>query len=765
MAALCENERFSFTPVRSRPVPRHQWDKVLAASKAAKNKGRKIWVTRRSTGEGKKTGRECVYAHQVNQETGEVVVKKRRLEEVLEQGEMRWAKPINWADEEPVETPGGAEGSPPTRADSPLKRKGYVEGDDIETPTMLLNSPLRKFRELPFNKAAAGSARISTDSPFKRLMKTRLEASIETPSKKPVQSPTEVMAEEPMTTPSKCQVESPSRMTAEEPIETPSKDNDSSSTAKLDQSTHAISKTSDSPLSAMTEKSPPRSVKTSPPRTTEDPSKHYEDDTNTIKDFVYKANKKKAELAAAAARARPATPRIDRRRPLSELMADSSALQRRTPRPSARKGSTSILKRYRPDTDEEDSSDSPPKKGLATLSKEDLRIASLVRRKTMREAGLPLPPRIMQAEEEVESAPPHTRKATLTADVDDAPPLTRKAILTTDLENAPPLTRKATLTADLDDAPPLTRKAVLTTDSESAPPHTRKVTLTADIDSSSPLTRRITSTTDLVNAPPLTRTAISTTDSESAPPHTRKVLESASQKKRKVTLTTDLESAPPLTRKATLTADVESASPQTRKVTSTAHLESASPKKRKATLTADLESASPKKRKGTLTADLENASPKKRKASTQGDEMESAPPKKQKIIKQKDDTAGHEATEVATCRRSTRIRLPAKSRAAQAPPSQIPLRRPDGPESMVLQRSAAQELTSLTRLNTKKNKARCQEQVETPRRVTRSQTRKAVTWDQPLEYYKSPEKESKASKPLAQLAGMGNGTPAPKRKR
>lgn len=54
----------------------------------------------------------------------------------------------------------------------------------------------------------------------------------------------------------------------------------------------------------------------------------------------------------------------------------------------------------------------------------------------------------------------------------------------------------------------------------------------------------------------------------------------------------------------------------------------------------------------------------------------------------------------ASCRRSNRTRLPTVSKT---PPSLIPLRRTDGTDTVVLQKSQAQELAIMTRTNTRRN--------------------------------------------------------------
>ncbi|KAL9100346.1 MAG: hypothetical protein Q9163_004268 [Psora crenata] len=68
------------------------------------------------------------------------------------------------------------------------------------------------------------------------------------------------------------------------------------------------------------------------------------------------------------------------------------------------------------------------------------------------------------------------------------------------------------------------------------------------------------------------------------------------------------------------------------------------------------------------------------------------------------DDVGGPAVEAPSCRRSARTRLPARSKPPPGAPSLIPVRRADGTDPVVLQKSQAQELAIVTRTNTRRNK-------------------------------------------------------------
>ena len=138
-----------------------------------------------------------------------------------------------------------------------------------------------------------------------------------------------------------------------------------------------------------------------------------------------------------------------------------------------------------------------------------------------------------------------------------------------------------------------------------------------------------------------------------------------------------------------------------------------------------------------------------------------------------DDSAPH--------RRSARTRASVPSKTTIEAPCFIPVRRPDGSELVVLQKSAAQDLAIVTRTNTRRNKGQAKmpkimletmigtegdEELLTKRQDVRHG--KSVDWDQRLVYYQdsNEEKTNKLEKPrVRRLRGLGatNGTPAPKR--
>ncbi|KAI4228194.1 MAG: hypothetical protein LQ349_006591 [Xanthoria aureola] len=137
-------------------------------------------------------------------------------------------------------------------------------------------------------------------------------------------------------------------------------------------------------------------------------------------------------------------------------------------------------------------------------------------------------------------------------------------------------------------------------------------------------------------------------------------------------------------------------------------------------------------------------------------------------------------------RRSTRKRLPAPAKTATGAPSFIPVRRADGTDPVVLQKSVAQELALVTQTNTRRNKGQSRppavmlkslavEMVEEGTKGGHAlRNCKSVGWDQKLVYYQDgteaivevdSQKEEKRPK-ARRLRGLGtgNGTPAPKRK-
>ena len=147
-----------------------------------------------------------------------------------------------------------------------------------------------------------------------------------------------------------------------------------------------------------------------------------------------------------------------------------------------------------------------------------------------------------------------------------------------------------------------------------------------------------------------------------------------------------------------------------------------------------------------------------------------------------DSEEGEELTaEPASCRRSTRTRLPAPSKAPSGAPSFIPVRRADGADPVVLQKSQAQELAVTTRANTRRNKGQSKppllalqdlhpESADLGIRGKEGAEKgKSVAWAERLASYQeakgeADDVEEKRGK-VRRLRGLGavNGTPAAKR--
>ena len=138
------------------------------------------------------------------------------------------------------------------------------------------------------------------------------------------------------------------------------------------------------------------------------------------------------------------------------------------------------------------------------------------------------------------------------------------------------------------------------------------------------------------------------------------------------------------------------------------------------------------------------------------------------------------ATEIGSCRRSTRTRFftPAKTAVI----TRIPVRRADGTEPIVLQRSEAQALALATRNNTRRNKGQSKPPklrlkilpAEAADEVTRAPSRaergkgKAVGWDKKLVYHLEPLEWKEGDERRARVRrlrklGAVNGTPAGKK--
>lgn len=157
------------------------------------------------------------------------------------------------------------------------------------------------------------------------------------------------------------------------------------------------------------------------------------------------------------------------------------------------------------------------------------------------------------------------------------------------------------------------------------------------------------------------------------------------------------------------------------------------------------------------------------------------PPGDRKLGSIDDDDLDDIAAEQKKCRRSTRTRVFAPSTNAAGAPSFIPVRRADGEAIVPLQTSRAQELATITRANTKRNKGQSK-----PAKVTLQTLpadaledaierpgghgeARAVGWDETLVYYQegSEWKEGQAEKRpkvgRMRKVGATNGTPARKK--
>ena len=157
------------------------------------------------------------------------------------------------------------------------------------------------------------------------------------------------------------------------------------------------------------------------------------------------------------------------------------------------------------------------------------------------------------------------------------------------------------------------------------------------------------------------------------------------------------------------------------------------------------------------------------------------PPGKSQLVLFDPDDAEEQIEEPASCRRSTRTRLPGPSKAPPGAPSFIPVRRADGTDPVVLQRTEAQELAITTRTNTRRNKGQSkppplalqdlpveQEDVSTTTKQ-RAANAKAVAWAEKLAAYQESKEvveEAEDQRPkVRRMRGLGavNGTPAAKR--
>ena len=158
------------------------------------------------------------------------------------------------------------------------------------------------------------------------------------------------------------------------------------------------------------------------------------------------------------------------------------------------------------------------------------------------------------------------------------------------------------------------------------------------------------------------------------------------------------------------------------------------------------------------------------------------PPGKPKPELFDSDDGEEQTAEPTSCRRSTRTRLPAPAKAVPGAPSFIPVRRADGTDPVVLQKSQAQELAVTTRANTRRNKGQSKPPLlalqDLPTETTDlassgrqrvAERAKSVAWAERLASYRDANGEAdeiEERRPKVRtLRGLGavNGTPAAKR--
>ena len=155
------------------------------------------------------------------------------------------------------------------------------------------------------------------------------------------------------------------------------------------------------------------------------------------------------------------------------------------------------------------------------------------------------------------------------------------------------------------------------------------------------------------------------------------------------------------------------------------------------------------------------------------------PPGKPQVDAVDSDDGEEISAEITSCRRSTRTRLPAPVKGIPGAPSFIPVRRADGTDPVVLQKSQAQELAMVTRANTRRNKGQSKppllalqdisaESAETASSTTfkrRTASSKTVGWAEQLASYQDAKEAEEPEPKVRRMRGLGatnNGTSAPK---
>ena len=179
-------------------------------------------------------------------------------------------------------------------------------------------------------------------------------------------------------------------------------------------------------------------------------------------------------------------------------------------------------------------------------------------------------------------------------------------------------------------------------------------------------------------------------------------------------------------------------------------------------------------------ASSENESPSARQTTSAV--RPGTPPRSHGLLEIDDDEADDPVAEPASTRRSMRSRLPAPSKTPPGAPNFIPLRRGDGVEPVILQKSHAQDVAIVTRANTRRNKGQAKPPPmalleipgDTPKGTTassrlRRENEKTVSWAAHLALYQDSVKavveEAEEARPrVRRVRGLGaaNGTPAKK---
>ena len=190
---------------------------------------------------------------------------------------------------------------------------------------------------------------------------------------------------------------------------------------------------------------------------------------------------------------------------------------------------------------------------------------------------------------------------------------------------------------------------------------------------------------------------------------------------------------------------------------------------------------SPRRSPRKVLGNLNKNSPSPTKVVNFADRLDTPPSKVRLNLGADEDDSSDATSSPEPQRRSARTRALAPTKAPKGTACLIPVRRPDGSEPIKLQRSVAQELVTMTRTNTRRNRGLAKMpkyalktltdtdgKEESASRKRENREGKSVAWDERLVYYQeSIEGEAKTSeKPkVRRLKGLGatNGTPAPKR--